>query len=394
MASLSADRPSEVVLAARVARQFYLEGDLQGRHRGPAGDQQVPGGPAARLGPGERARPHRDRPAGRRARRRAFGRALLRLRLAARVRVQLPRGRVAAAPAPRRGGRPGADGPDRAGRRARPDLVADAERPHRRAHPAAAVPDRPAHRGGAAARRPRPARTGPRAWPGSAAAPRTCSTRRCWSSDAATATAIRRQGDIAEAFALIPSVTIAVVSIGAWGPGLSTIYDAVTPPERDALTALGVRAELAGVFIGADGGPLATPLDSRMIVTPAALFTGIPFVLGVAYDAAKSSAVRAAIRGGLVHGLVTHTELARRLLGGAQPRRLRPGLTCRRQAGRRCRAECRRRAGCSCAAAPPTGAGSSGSATPWCGRPRRAGPPPTRCCATSTRPASTARPGC
>src|SRR5882757_11423652 len=129
--------------------------------------------------------------------------------------------------------------------------------------------------------------------------------------DAATATAIRRQGDIAEAFALIPSVTIAVVSIGAWSPGLSTIYDAVTPLERDALTALGVRAELAGVFIGADGGPLATPLDSRMIVTPASLFTGIPFVLGVAYDAGKSPAVLAAIRGGLVHGLVTHTELAR-----------------------------------------------------------------------------------
>jgi DNA-binding transcriptional regulator LsrR (DeoR family) len=68
------------------------------------------------------------------------------------------------------------------------------------------------------------------------------------------------------------------------------------------------------VFIGADGGPLATPLDSRMIVTPAPLFTRVPFVLGVAYDAAKSPAVLAAIRGGLVHGLVTHTELAVRLL--------------------------------------------------------------------------------
>src|SRR6201993_4710588 len=133
-------------------------------------------------------------------------------------------------------------------------------------------------------------------------------------SDATTATAIRRQGDIAEAFALIPNVTIAVVSIGAWSSGLSTIYDAVTPGERDALTALGVRAELAGVFIGADGGPLATPLDSRMIVTPASLFTRIPFVLGVAYDAGKSPAVLAAIRGGLVHGLVTHTSLARELL--------------------------------------------------------------------------------
>jgi DNA-binding transcriptional regulator LsrR (DeoR family) len=133
-------------------------------------------------------------------------------------------------------------------------------------------------------------------------------------SDASTAAAIRRQGDIAEAFALIPSVTTAVVSIGAWEAGLSTIYDAVTPAERSSLADLGVRAEIAGVFIGADGSPLPTPLDSRMIVTPAQLFTRIPFVLGVAFDAAKGPAVLAAIRGGLVHGLVTHTDLARSLL--------------------------------------------------------------------------------
>src|SRR5580692_4326943 len=138
--------------------------------------------------------------------------------------------------------------------------------------------------------------------------------------DAATATAIRRQGDIAEAFALIPSVTIAVVSIGAWGPGLSTIYDAVTPAERTALAAAGVHAELGGVFIGADGRPLATPLDGRMIVAPVPLFTRIPFVLGVAYDAAKCPAVLAAIGGGLVHGLVTHTSLARGLLALAAGR--------------------------------------------------------------------------
>jgi DNA-binding transcriptional regulator LsrR (DeoR family) len=133
--------------------------------------------------------------------------------------------------------------------------------------------------------------------------------------DAQTAAAIRRQGDIAEAFALVPSVTIAVVSIGSWAAGLSTIYDAVTPGEREALTAAGVHAELAGVFIGADGRPVETTLDARMIVTPAAALAGIPFVLAVAFDAAKSQAVRAAIRGGLVHGLVTHTRLARALLG-------------------------------------------------------------------------------
>src|SRR5487761_350711 len=86
--------------------------------------------------------------------------------------------------------------------------------------------------------------------------------------DARAAAAIRRQGDIAEAFAIVPKVTIAVVAIGAWGPGLSTIYDAITPAEREALAALGVGAEIAGVFIGAGGTPLTTPLDNRMIVTP------------------------------------------------------------------------------------------------------------------------------
>jgi DNA-binding transcriptional regulator LsrR (DeoR family) len=132
--------------------------------------------------------------------------------------------------------------------------------------------------------------------------------------DAQTAAAIRRQGDIAAAFALVPSVTIAVVAIGAWGPGLSTIYDAITSAERDCLAALGVRAELAGVFVGEDGKPVPTPLDSRMIVTPGPALERIPFVLSVAYGVAKSSAVRAAIRGGLVHGLVTHTSVARSLL--------------------------------------------------------------------------------
>ena len=135
--------------------------------------------------------------------------------------------------------------------------------------------------------------------------------------DAQTAAAIRRQADIAGAFALVPSVTIALVAIGAWGPGLSTIYDAITPAEREAVRALGVCAEVAGVFIGENGKPVDTPLDSRMIVTPGPALARVPFVLSVAYDVAKSSAVSATLRGGLVHGLVTHASLARDLLGRA-----------------------------------------------------------------------------
>jgi len=135
--------------------------------------------------------------------------------------------------------------------------------------------------------------------------------------DAQTAAAVRRQADIAGAFALVPSVTMAVVAIGAWAPGLSTIYDAITPAERDALLEQGVCAELAGVFIGEDGRPVPTPLDSRMIVTPGPALERIPFVLAVAYGVAKSPAVCAAIRGELVHGLVTHASLARAMLSRA-----------------------------------------------------------------------------
>ena len=80
--------------------------------------------------------------------------------------------------------------------------------------------------------------------------------------DAQTAAAIRRQADVAGAFALVPSVTITMVAIGAWGPGLSTIYDACDSDERDAIARLGVCAEMAGVFLGEDGRPVGTGLDS------------------------------------------------------------------------------------------------------------------------------------
>jgi DNA-binding transcriptional regulator LsrR (DeoR family) len=136
--------------------------------------------------------------------------------------------------------------------------------------------------------------------------------------DAETAAAIRRQADVADAMALVPSVTIAMVAIGAWAPGLSTIFDACSPEERDALAQLGVRAEMAGVFLGEDGRPVETPLDSRMIVTPGPALAKIPCVIAVAYGVAKSAAVHAAISAGMVHGLVTHASLARALLALAR----------------------------------------------------------------------------
>lgn len=136
--------------------------------------------------------------------------------------------------------------------------------------------------------------------------------------DAETAAAIRRQSDVADAFALVPSVTIAMLSIGAWGPGLSTIYDSISQAERDELAALGVHTDMGGAFFDSSGRPLATPLDSRMIVTPGPALARIPTVLAVAYGVAKTPAVLAVLQGKIVDGLVTHASLARALLDDAQ----------------------------------------------------------------------------
>lgn len=65
--------------------------------------------------------------------------------------------------------------------------------------------------------------------------------------DAASASVLRRQASVADALAQVHRVTIAVVGVGTWGPGTSTVHDVLTPAEREELAALGVVAEVAGV---------------------------------------------------------------------------------------------------------------------------------------------------
>jgi len=132
--------------------------------------------------------------------------------------------------------------------------------------------------------------------------------------DAGTAQAIRRHPDVATAFAMIESVTIGMVGIGSWMPGLSSIYDSLGQRDRDAVTAAGVHAEVSGIFLDQDGSARQTPLDERMIVTSAQLLMRMPTVLAVAYGTAKSRAVWSALNGGVVNGLITHASLARSIL--------------------------------------------------------------------------------
>ena len=132
--------------------------------------------------------------------------------------------------------------------------------------------------------------------------------------DAATARALRGQPEVARAFAQLPLVTKAVAGVGLWKPGQSTLYDALSEDDRTALHRLGVCADVSGVFLSADGEAIGTELSERMIGINAEQMRAIPEVIVIPYGVSKSPAVRAALRSGLVGGIVTHTALAHAVL--------------------------------------------------------------------------------
>jgi DNA-binding transcriptional regulator LsrR (DeoR family) len=136
--------------------------------------------------------------------------------------------------------------------------------------------------------------------------------------DAATAQALRRQPEVAQAFSRIGSVTRAVAGVGAWAPEQSTLYDATGEAERRELGRLGVAAEISGVLVDADGAPVASDLTERLIGITAEQMRAVPEVIAIVYGTAKVRAVLAAVRGGMVDSLVTHSTLAEALIREAE----------------------------------------------------------------------------
>jgi DNA-binding transcriptional regulator LsrR (DeoR family) len=132
--------------------------------------------------------------------------------------------------------------------------------------------------------------------------------------DAATARVLRTQPDIARAIARYPDVTKAVIGVGAWQQGLSTVAGALTEQERREIYDLGVRSELSGVQIDGEGNPVITPLTDRLIGIDARQLHAVPDVIAVAYGTAKVDAVHAGIRGGFITSVVTHAAMASGLL--------------------------------------------------------------------------------
>ena len=112
------------------------------------------------------------------------------------------------------------------------------------------------------------------------------------------------------------SVTVAMVAVGCWAPGLSTIWDHAEPQELSQLASTDAVGEIAGRMFDSAGAVVPQSLDDRVLGIGLDQLRRIPGVIGMAHDARRSPAVHAALTGRLVDYLVCDAGLARALLTG------------------------------------------------------------------------------
>jgi DNA-binding transcriptional regulator LsrR (DeoR family) len=129
-----------------------------------------------------------------------------------------------------------------------------------------------------------------------------------------TARSLRMQPEVARAMAMFNELTKAILTVGAWAPGQSTVVDAVTVDEYEQARSAGVVCEMAGMQLDAGGNQVRTPLSERVIGIDPGHLRRVPEIILVAYGEGKVAAVSAAVRGRLVTTLITHASLARALL--------------------------------------------------------------------------------
>lgn len=129
----------------------------------------------------------------------------------------------------------------------------------------------------------------------------------------AVADALRQQPEVARTIALLPEVTFAVVALGGWAPGRSTVYDSMPPAERQRLAGAGVVGDISGVLFD-DEGPLDSALSRRILCPTPDQLRAIPHVVALAYGADRADAVAAAVRTGLLQSLVVDRALAQLLV--------------------------------------------------------------------------------
>jgi DNA-binding transcriptional regulator LsrR (DeoR family) len=138
--------------------------------------------------------------------------------------------------------------------------------------------------------------------------------------DPGMADALRSDPHVSRTLEMFDRLTRAVVGIGAWQPGGSTVRAALSAPDALATDVAGGVADICSIVLDADGDEVAAAgLPSRCLAIRSDQLRLVPDVIAIADGTDKVRAIHAVLASGLVHRLVTGEDVARRLLADQGP---------------------------------------------------------------------------
>lgn len=124
---------------------------------------------------------------------------------------------------------------------------------------------------------------------------------------------------VQEAMGLFKSITIALVGIGAVTPSkmLAASGNVFSAKELKSLSDRGAVGDICLRFFDANGVPVVTPLNDRVIAIELSELKRVDRVVGIAGGRRKFAAIRGALRGRRVNVLITDRSTAERLVKSA-----------------------------------------------------------------------------
>ena len=132
--------------------------------------------------------------------------------------------------------------------------------------------------------------------------------------DTWAAESMRGQPEVAGAMDQLKAVTVALIAVGGWAPGASTLYDGMTPADRAEVVGCGVLGEISGVFIGPDGALPRPPISDRLLCPSAAALAAVPHVIAAVPGEHRAAVVSSAVASGVVGSVVISQSTAEDLL--------------------------------------------------------------------------------
>ena len=131
-----------------------------------------------------------------------------------------------------------------------------------------------------------------------------------------TKQALLTDSHIQQAFSLFSRISIAFVGIGVPIPSSVMMRGGsiISSAELAQLRALGAVGDISLRFFDADGVPIQSPLNDRVIGITLEQLQNVERVVGIAGGVQKYEAVCAALRGHLINVLITDESLAEKLI--------------------------------------------------------------------------------